>query len=157
MEGAPHTPAVPARLRTFVRWMDEAVRVPGTSFRVGLDGLLGLAPGVGDAVGGILSLWTLVSAARLGASAPVLFRMGLNLAVDALVGTVPFLGDVFDLGWKANRRNLDLLERHLAEPRRARRSSLLVLAVVVGGVLLALGLALVGAVALVRWLAVPAA
>jgi hypothetical protein len=136
--------------------MDEVVRVPGTSFRIGLDGLLGLIPGVGDLTGGLLSTWFLVAAARLGAPPSVLARMGLNIGLDALTGAVPLLGDLFDFAWKANRKNLALLEHHLTDPRAARRSSRTVVVGTVAFVLVTTLLVLVGAVALgaalVRWL-----
>lgn len=144
-------------LRALTRWMDEALRVPGTRFRVGLDGLLGLIPGVGDVAGGLLSTWFLVAAARVGAPPSVLVRMGLNIGVDAITGAVPLLGDLFDFGWKANRRNLALLERHLADPASARRSSRAVIATALGTVLALVILVLAGAIALgaalVQWLA----
>lgn len=93
--------------------MDSALPVPGTRWRVGLDSLVGLIPGIGDAAGFAVSGYALLEARRLGAPTSLLLRMALNIAVDALVGAVPLLGDVFDAGFKANRRNLRLLERHL--------------------------------------------
>jgi hypothetical protein len=136
--------------------MDDAIRIPGTPLRIGLDGILGLIPGVGDLAGGLLSIWLLVAAARLGAPPSVLARMGLNIGVDALPGVVPLLGDLFDFGWKANRRNLALLDRHLADPPRAKRASRAVVGAALAGVLGATVLVLAGAVALgavlVRWL-----
>jgi hypothetical protein len=103
--------------------MDEALAVPGTRLRVGLDSLLGLVPGIGDLAGAAVSGYALLVAARLGAPSPVLLRMLLNIGVDALVGVVPLLGDLFDLGWKANRRNLRLLEQYLERPRETKRAS----------------------------------
>ena len=140
-------------LRRLVRLMDEAVGVPGTRIRLGLDALLGLVPGVGDVVGAVVSGRVLLSAARLGVPAPVLARMAGNMAIDALVGEIPLLGDLFDIGWKANRRNLDLLERHLADPEGTRRGSRrLVVTAVVLAVLTPL-LALTGMVWLIVTLA----
>jgi hypothetical protein len=136
--------------------MDDAVRVPGTSFRIGLDGLLGMIPGIGDLAGGLFSTWFLVAAARLGAPPSLLARMGLNVGLDALTGAVPVLGDLFDFGWKANRRNLALMERHLADPARTQRASRAVIGAALAGVLLTTTLVLAGAIvvgtALVRWL-----
>ena len=103
-------------LRALTRLMDEALAVPGTRLRVGLDSLLGLIPGIGDLAGAAVSGYALLVAARLGAPSPVLLRMLLNIGVDTVVGAVPLLGDLFDLGWKANRRNLQLLERYLERP-----------------------------------------
>ena len=128
--------------------MDEAVRVPGTSFRIGLDGLLGLIPGVGDLAGGLVSTWYIVAAARLGAPPWVLARMGLNIGLDALTGAVPLLGDLFDFGWKANRRNLALLDHHLTDPHGARRASRAVVGGALAAVLAVTLLALMGAIAL---------
>lgn len=138
------TRPVPERLRAYARWMDAAFRIPGTRIRVGVDSLVGLIPGVGDLAGGALSLYPLLAAARLGAPPSLLLRMGLNIGVDALVGSVPVLGDLFDVAWKANRRNVRLLEEHLESPGESRRASRAVAA----GVVTAAFLALVGAVAL---------
>lgn len=93
--------------------MDSAVAVPGTRWRVGLDAVVGLIPGVGDSAGLLLSAWVVLEAWRLGVSRGTLLRMAANVAVDAVVGTVPVLGDLFDAGFKANQRNVRLLEREL--------------------------------------------
>lgn len=112
-----------ARLRTITRVMDEAIGLPGTRFRIGLDGLLGLIPGVGDALSAGIAGYAIIAAARLGAPRSVLARMAGNVVLDTLAGAIPLLGDVFDFGFKANRRNLRTLESFLAEPQRTRRSS----------------------------------
>lgn len=111
------------RARGFSRLMDTAFRVPGTQWRFGLDPLLGLVPGIGDVVGGGFSVYLLWLAARAGAPAAVLTRMAVNVGVDALVGAIPLLGDLFDAGWKANRRNMRILEGHIAAPDRTRSRS----------------------------------
>lgn len=129
--------------------MDAAARVPGTDFRVGFDALLGLLPGAGDLIGAAASGFIVVTAARLGASPSILLRMLGNVAVDALLGTVPFLGDLFDVGWKANLRNVRLLEQHLEEPEVALRGSRMRVAATVAAVL-----GIVGAIgAVVLWAA----
>lgn len=112
-----------ARLRTITRVMDEAIGLPGTRFRIGLDGLLGLIPGVGDALSAGIAGYAIIAAARLGAPRSVLARMAGNVVLDTLAGAIPLLGDLFDFGFKANRRNLRTLESFLAEPQRTRRSS----------------------------------
>ena len=104
-----------ARLERLVRLLDERFSLGG--FRFGLDGLLGLVPGVGDTLGALASAWLVLEARRLGAPRSVLLRMLVNLLLDYLVGAVPVLGDLFDFGFKANRRNLDLLRRALAARR----------------------------------------
>jgi hypothetical protein len=80
--------------------------------------LLGLIPGVGDTLGLLLSAYILFEARNLGAPPALLLRMATNIGIDALVGTIPLLGDIFDLAWKANRKNMHLLQTHLASQHR---------------------------------------
>jgi hypothetical protein len=111
------------RLRRLSYLLDNSIPIPGTPFRIGLDSIIGLIPGVGDLVGGAFSLYIMLEAARLGASHSLLARMGWNVAVDVLVGAVPVLGDLFDAGWKANVRNLALLERQVHRPAESARAN----------------------------------
>jgi hypothetical protein len=113
------------RIRFLSRLLDDKFRVPGTTYRVGLDGLLGLIPGIGDALGLLLSAYILFEARNLGAPPSVLLRMVTNIGIDALVGTIPLLGDVFDLAWKANRKNMALLQTYQNEtkPSKMRESA----------------------------------
>ena len=153
-ERSPAHRARAERVRALARVLDSAVRVPGTNLRFGLDAIVGLIPGVGDVVGAAASGYIVLAAARLGAPAPVLARMLLNTGIDAAVGAVPLLGDLFDLGWRANARNVALLERHLADPGDARAASRrAVLLVLLGLAILAVVavvLAFLGVRALVR-------
>jgi hypothetical protein len=140
------------RLRRLAWILDDLVRVPGTSRRFGLDPVLGLLPGGGDVVGGALSAWVVIAAARLGAPSSVILRMGWNIVVDTVLGAVPLVGDLFDASWKANRRNVALLERYVEQPGAATRSSRLVLAgVLVGIAAVVLGMAALTLIVL-RWL-----
>jgi hypothetical protein len=142
-----------ARVRVLTRLLDTAARVPGTSMRFGLDPILGLVPGLGDVVGAALSGYLVLLASRLGAPKTVIVRMLGNVVVDTVVGAVPVLGDLFDAGWKANTRNLTLLERHLGQPESTKRASRAVVwGTVAALVLLALAAAAVG-VLIVRWVA----
>ena len=95
------------------RMMDDQFRVPGTNLRFGLDFLLGLFPGLGDAVTSVISLLIVHHAWQSGASKLTLARMLRNVGIDFLVGSVPLFGDLFDFAWKANRKNARLLEAHL--------------------------------------------
>jgi hypothetical protein len=104
-------PAV-AALRRWAVVLDSAFRVPGTAVRFGLDPLLGLFPGLGDLTTPLFSILILVHAVRLRVPRVVQLRMLLNAAIDSGLGVVPVIGDVFDVAWKANVRNLALLERH---------------------------------------------
>jgi len=148
----PSPPSNLPQLRRFAVWLDAGIAVPGTSIRVGLDPLLGLVPGLGDAAGALLAAWILVEAIRMGASRATLARIASNIAVDALVGAVPVFGDVFDVVWKANLKNVALLERHAIDPAGAGEGDRLFVVLLVGGVAaLCLGL-LAGGVVLTAWL-----
>ena len=104
-------------LRHIARLLDSAVRFPGTSFRFGLDPILGLVPGFGDIVSPLFTVGIIWQARDLGIPRVVLVRMIINVAIDTLVGLVPILGDLFDFAWKSNDMNLALLEEHVYEER----------------------------------------
>ena len=105
------------RVRLLSRLLDEQFRIPGTTQRIGLDGLLGLIPGVGDAAGALLSAYILYEAIRLGTPTSVLLRMVANIGIDTVVGAIPVVGDIFDIVWKANKKNAALLQAYLASQR----------------------------------------
>jgi Domain of unknown function (DUF4112) len=102
-----------ARIDALAAMMDTAVLVPGTNFRFGLDALIGLVPGIGDVVTTLISLYIIKEARALGAPRLLIGRMLANVALDGVVGAVPLVGDAFDVVWRANRRNMRLLRRHL--------------------------------------------
>jgi hypothetical protein len=97
--------------------LDDWFRLPGTSIRFGLDGIIGLIPGLGDVLAGLASCIIIVAAWFRGVPYVGLVRMVVNLGIDVLIGAIPFVGDAFDIAWKANRRNYALLVRHLRQPR----------------------------------------
>ncbi|HKP31046.1 MAG TPA: DUF4112 domain-containing protein [Gemmatimonadales bacterium] len=145
-------PASPGRieyLRRITWWMDQGLRVPGTNFRFGLDPIIGLIPGFGDAAGALIGTAIILEALRSRVAHYTLLRMTGNVAFDAMIGAVPLLGDLVDFGWKANTRNLQLLERHLASPVEAHGSDrrymillgtllgLVAVGVIAGGIFLA--------------------
>jgi Domain of unknown function (DUF4112) len=103
-------------LRQLSRLLDSAIGIPGTRFRLGLDPILGLIPGGGDMLGALLSAYIVFRAAQMGVPTESLGKMVGNILVESLLGTVPLLGDIFDVGWKANIRNVELLEAHLGAP-----------------------------------------
>jgi hypothetical protein len=107
-----------ARVDALATLFDTAFSIPGTNIRFGLDALIGLVPGIGDAITTLISLYIVREARALGASRFVVARMLANVALDGVIGAVPLVGDVFDVAWRANRRNIALLQKHLAnEPR----------------------------------------
>ncbi|MCM2282236.1 MAG: DUF4112 domain-containing protein [Bdellovibrionaceae bacterium] len=117
-------------VRKISRVMDDLVTVPGTRFRIGLDGILGLIPGVGDVAGLAISAYFIFVAAQMRVPAVVLARMFLHVGIDTLVSAIPVLGDLFDFVWKANRKNLLLLEQHAVNPIQTRTRSLWLLVAV---------------------------
>ncbi|MGI8772390.1 MAG: DUF4112 domain-containing protein [Acidobacteriaceae bacterium] len=98
--------------------LDDWFRIPGTRIRFGLDGIIGLIPGIGDIAGGLASCVLIFAAWVRGVPYITMARMLVNLALDVIIGAVPFLGDMFDIAWKANRRNYALLTRHVHGPRQ---------------------------------------
>lgn len=117
---------------SWLAWLlDSSIPIPGTRLTIGLDALIGLVPFLGDLVGVLLSSYILGEAARLGAPRTLLWRMAFNVGVEGVVGVVPFAGDVFDAAWKANQRNVRLLDAWLDQPHKARRQSRLFVALLV--------------------------
>jgi hypothetical protein len=137
-----------AQARALAKLLDRAVRVPGTNISFGLDALLGLIPGGGDLAGAAFSAWLIILGARMGLPSHVLARMVANVAVDTLGGTVPLIGDLFDVAWKSNTRNLALLEQ-FAGPAGGSGGRLVSKSTVIAAIAV-LGLLVVGGI----WLAV---
>jgi hypothetical protein len=106
-----------ARVEALTALLDTAFLIPGTSFRFGVDSLIGLVPGIGDALTTAVSLWLVKEAKALGAPNHLIARMLANIVIDGVVGSVPLVGDAFDVVWKSNRRNLHLLRQHLAREK----------------------------------------
>lgn len=102
-----------ARVEKLAQWLDSRWKVPGTQFRIGVDGILGLLPGVGDTLATLLSGYILYEAHGLGAPWHLKMRMLWNVVIDWFVGLVPLVGDLLDFGWKANQKNAVLLREHL--------------------------------------------
>jgi hypothetical protein len=98
--------------------LDDFLKIPGTSIRFGLDGIVGVIPGIGDLVGGIASCIIIVAAWMRGVPYVTVARMVANVGIEVVVGSIPIVGDMFDIAWRANRRNYALLASSLAEPRK---------------------------------------
>ena len=101
------------RIRNLAYLLDNSIRIPGTRYRIGLDPIIGLIPGVGDTIGVILSLYIVSESARLGIPKRTLLRMIYNIGVEALAGAIPIAGDIFDAAWKANAKNAALIDKYL--------------------------------------------
>ena len=140
------------RLERLAWLLDNSIAIPGLRFRIGLDALVGLVPGIGDALGVLVSTYILAAAARLGTPRSVLIRMAFNIAIEGVIGVIPLIGDLFDAAWKANQRNVRLIGAYLSDPRRTTTSStsfVFVLAALMIGFLVGIGI--VGFVVL-RWI-----
>jgi len=137
----------------FLAWLlDSSIPIPGTRFTIGLDAVIGLVPVIGDLIGVLASSIIVVEANRLGVPRSVLTRMAFNVAVEGIVGMIPFLGDVFDAGWKANQRNVRLLNLWMEQPHRTTRSSRLLVAGLVAGLAAFVGVCGYAGYMLLRWL-----
>ncbi len=128
------------QVKRYARLLDASIPVPGTKLTFGIDALIGLVPGIGDAVGVGFSTYILWQAFRVGASKRLLTRMLYNVTVDGLLGAIPLLGDWHDLVWKANIKNAHLMERQVLDPEKTARASGWFLAAVLGS-LMTIGIA----------------
>jgi Domain of unknown function (DUF4112) len=105
------------RVARLAHWLDDRFRIPGTRRRIGLDGLVGLIPGIGDTATALIASYIVLEAARLGVPKGTIARMLANVGIDYLLGLVPLAGDLADFAWKANRRNARMLRDHLIARR----------------------------------------
>ena len=105
------------RLRQLSKNLDESFTIPGTNIKFGMDALLGLVPGGGDLVSGIFSLYMLRAAIKMKLPKKAIFSMLVNILLDTTIGIIPVAGDIFDIFWKSNKRNLKIIEKHLANKR----------------------------------------
>lgn len=144
-------PSAARDLRRLAWLLDDAIPLPG-GYRVGIDGIIGLVPGLGDALGLAASTWILWRARSFGVPRIVMARMLGNVLLEASIGAIPVLGDLFDFAFKANRRNIGLMEQYLTDERHVRRESWvrIVVALVLG--LLAIAVVLFLVFRFVQWL-----
>jgi len=138
-----------ADVEGLARWLDYAFVLPG-GFRFGFAGIVGLVPGLGDVVDALVSLYIVGRAIQLGIPRVAITRMLMNVGIEALAGSVPFIGDLFDVVFKANKRNYLLLQSHLSQPRRQRAGDWIFVIVLAALVLLSIALPLVGLIELTK-------
>jgi len=141
-----------ANLDFLAHLLDDIFRIPGTPIRLGLDGLIGLIPGIGDALAGIASFVLVFAAWVRGVPYVTLARMMVNLGLDVLIGAIPFFGDLFDIAYKANRRNYRLLTRHLRQPHRHTWKDYVFLASLLAAILAILAAPLIVLALILLWL-----
>jgi hypothetical protein len=159
VRGAKEATAQPARrskveveqsLDQLSRWMDGLFRIPGVGWRFGLDALVGLIPGVGDTATALVSFYVLAAGVRYRVPKVTLLRMGFNIGLDYVFGAIPVVGDIFDVAWKSNQKNVELLRERAtvsaAEAKQGRLSDwifvgviiLILLAMLIGSIVLSL-------------------
>jgi hypothetical protein len=145
------------QLELLAYWMDSAFHIPGLGIRFGFDAIIGLIPGLGDLITSLISLFILAAARRYGVPRATLMRMAFNIGVDTVAGSVPFLGDAFDVYWKANRMNVALLRRHVLstpeEQRSAQRKDTLLIAGLIFGLLVLMAAIAIGFYWCAMWIA----
>lgn len=123
------------RLHRLGYLLDNAIPIPGTSYRIGLDPIIGLLPGGGDLLASIISMYIVFESARLRAPRSTLIQMVVNILLETVLGSVPVLGDLFDAGWKANAKNVALLESHLGSSSPPKKTDWLFLILLLGGLI----------------------
>lgn len=138
-----------ADVEALARWFDYAFELPG-GFRFGLAGIIGLIPVIGDIIDAAVSVYIVVRAVQLGIARVAIARMLVNIGIEALAGAVPFIGDLFDVAFKANRRNYQLLKKHLSQPKRQMAYDWLFLVLTVLLVLASIALPVVGLIELMK-------
>jgi|TARA_B110000914_G_C15404054_1_gene418644 hypothetical protein len=105
------------RLKLLGNRLDEIITIPGTKYKIGIDPIIGIFPVIGDLLGSILSIYIIYSGSKMGVSAQVIAKMSLNLGIDFTVGLIPVFGDIFDMGWKANKKNIELIEKNINQTK----------------------------------------
>ena len=137
--------------RFLAELLDQRFTIPGTSIRIGLDPILGLIPGIGDGLANIAGATILLIAAQYRLPKIVILRMGINIALNAMIGAVPIFGDIFSIGFRSNVKNVQLLERYISADERASTFGnwIFVIAIVGGIILLLIGI-LLGTVWLIK-------
>ncbi|MGB3491483.1 MAG: DUF4112 domain-containing protein [Elainellaceae cyanobacterium] len=140
------------RIRGLSHLLDNAIPIPGTGYSFGLDPILGLLPAGGDVMGTVLSAYIVLEAARFRLPGATLTRMVFNIVLEMVVGTVPLIGDLFDVGWKSNIQNLKLLEAHLEEPTEYRTADRKFLVILVLALVAVVAVQIVWYVTVFQWL-----
>lgn len=140
-----------ADVEAVARWFDYAFALPG-GFRFGLAGIIGLIPGIGDVIDALISLFIVTRAIQLGIARVAIARMLVNVGIEALAGAVPFIGDLFDVAFKANKRNYQILKNHLSQPARQRSQDWIFLILTAAVVIASIALPVIGLIVVIRHL-----
>jgi hypothetical protein len=139
------------RLRRISHLLDNAIPIPGTKYRIGLDPILGLIPGGGDLISSIFAGYVVFKSAQMGVPQETLVQMAANIVFDTVAGTVPVAGDLLDVAWKANVKNIELLDAHLGSPEQGKKADWLFVAALLLGLMLIVGGVIFLSVMLFGW------
>lgn len=142
-------------IQSLERWawlLDKSIPIPGTSYRMGVDSLIGLLPGLGDWLGGLISSYILWHAVQSRVPAVVIGRMAVNVLLDTFLGMIPVVGDIFDIAFKSNEYNMRLLEQYRQEPKESVKQNAFFLIVFFLALLSLIGLTLWLAIKLAAWI-----
>ena len=131
------------RLKLLSERLDELTKIPGTNQKVGIDAIIGLIPILGDFIGAVFSTYIMYSGIKMGVSSKVVTKMAANIAIEFIIGWIPIIGDIFDVLWKANKRNVELIENATAEKQVNEKLNYLIVAsliiLILGTILVILG------------------
>jgi len=128
------------RLKLLSERLDNSIKIPGTNQKIGIDAIIGLIPILGDFIGVIFSTYIMYSGIKMGVSSKIVKKMATNLAIEFIIGSIPIIGDIFDALWKANKKNVELIEEATIENQENYRLNYLIIASLI---VLILGLILV--------------
>jgi|TARA_Y100000741_G_scaffold342256_1_gene305119 hypothetical protein len=115
------------RLKRLSERLDNTFTIPGTKYKIGIEALIGAVPIIGDLIGGILASYIMYSGMKMGAPPRIIARMAVNIAIDFAIGSIPIIGDLFDLVWKANKKNVELIEDATLDDKEEQKLNYLII------------------------------
>ena len=115
------------RLKRLSERLDDTFTIPGTKYKIGIEALIGAVPIIGDLIGGILASYIMYSGMKMGAPPRIITRMAVNIAIDFAIGSIPIIGDLFDLVWKANKKNVELIEDATLDDKEEQKLNYLII------------------------------
>ena len=115
------------RLKRLSERLDDTFTIPGTKYKIGIEALIGAVPIIGDLIGGILASYIMYSGVKMGAPPRIITRMAVNIAIDFAIGSIPIIGDLFDLVWKANKKNVELIEDATLDDKEEQKLNYLII------------------------------
>ena len=123
------------RLKRLSERLDNTFTIPGTKYKIGIEALIGAVPIIGDLIGGILASYIMYSGMKMGAPPRIIARMAVNIAIDFAIGSIPIIGDLFDLVWKANKKNVELIEETTLLNEETNKINYLIVATLIVGLI----------------------